>query len=96
MEDIPGVLGVEGYRIHKRKVLSTRAQSEVYLAQHSGIEEEIVVKVLKTQRSRDSADNRRALIDCAEAWLREYNVQNGNMYTFSTVKLRSFSIWLTG
>ena len=35
--DIPPVLGVEGYQIHKRKVLSKRPQSKVYLAQHSGI-----------------------------------------------------------
>jgi hypothetical protein len=80
--DIAGVLGVEGYQIHKRKVLSTRAQSEVYLAQHSGIDEKIVVKVLKIQRSGVSADNGRSLIDCAEAWLREYNVQNGLKHVY--------------
>ena len=75
--DIPGVLGTEGYRIHKRKVLSTRDQSEVYLAQHSGIDEKIVVKVLKIQKSGASVDNGKSLINCAEAWLREYNIQNG-------------------
>ncbi|KAH8797033.1 kinase-like domain-containing protein [Hyaloscypha sp. PMI_1271] len=59
--------------LHKRKVLSTRDRSEVYLAQHSGINQEIIVKVLKVRRSRASADNRSSLIDYAEAWLREYN-----------------------
>jgi hypothetical protein len=38
--------GGEGYRIYKRKVLFSQNQSEVYLAQHSGIaDRNIVVKV---------------------------------------------------
>ena len=75
--DIPGVLDMEGYRIHKRKVISARAQSEVYLAQHSGIDNgEIAVKVLKIRRST-STDKGRPLIDQAEAWLQEYNAHNG-------------------
>jgi hypothetical protein len=80
--DIPGVLGVEGYQLHKRKVLSTRDGSEVYLAQHSGIDQEIVVKVLKVRRSGASADDGSSLIDCAEAWLREYSVQNGLKHVY--------------
>jgi hypothetical protein len=73
---------VEGYQLHKRKVLSTRDGSEVYLAQHSGIDQEIVVKVLKVRRSGASADDGSSLIDCAEAWLREYNVQNGLKHVY--------------
>jgi hypothetical protein len=94
--DIPGVLGVEGYQVYKRKVLSKRAQSEVYLAQHSAIDDdEIMVKVLKI-RSKTSTDNGRSPPDHAEAWLREYNVHNRLKHIcIFNYKLRSFSVWLT-
>jgi hypothetical protein len=94
--DIPGVLGVEGYQVHKRKVLSKRAQSEVYLAQYSAInDDEIVVKVLKI-RSKTSTDNGRSPPDYTEAWLREYNVHNRLKHIcIFNYKLRSFLVWLT-
>lgn len=74
---VPGVLGVGGYQLHKRKIISSTNLSEVSLAQHSGINHaEVVVKILKVRRSYSSSNHVMSLLKSAEDWRQEFDIHN--------------------